>query len=89
MKILPNHLNTLKAHLQPLDTEALRNSYRNKQFPNADLVKDLDRRYRWDLLYFSKLKIGDGVGIKGDLDLYAYMNDTHIDTALKSFIPNL
>ena len=40
-------------------------------------------RLRWDLLWGSKIKIGDGVGIKGDLNLYEYMNDNHIDTALR------
>lgn len=43
-------------------------------------------RYRWDLLYASGLKIGDGVGTTGDLNLYAYMNDTHIDTALRAIV---
>lgn len=43
-------------------------------------------RYRWDLLYASKLKIGDGAGTKGELNLYAYMNDTHIDTALRAIV---
>jgi len=41
------------------------------------------KRYRWDLLHYSGLKIGDGVGIQGDLNLYAYLHDKHIDTALK------
>jgi hypothetical protein len=31
----------------------------------------------------SGLKIGDGKGMSGDIDLYAYMNDDHIDTALR------
>lgn len=42
-----------------------------------------DKRYRWDLLWKSGLKIGDGAGMPGDLDLYAYANDDHIDTALR------
>jgi len=40
-------------------------------------------RWRWDCLYRCGLKIGDGIGMPGDLNLYAYMDDTHIDTALK------
>lgn len=40
-------------------------------------------RYRWDMLWRTKLRIGDGAGAPGDLDLYAYMNDDHIDTALR------
>lgn len=45
-------------------------------------------RLRWDLLYASKLKIGDGVGMDG-LPLYAYMNDDHIDTALRNICKEL
>ena len=42
-----------------------------------------DKRWRWDLLWRSGLKIGDSVGMPGDLNLYDYCNDTHIDTALR------
>lgn len=44
------------------------------------------RRYRWDILRATKLKIGDSVGAPGDLNLYDYMNDDHIDTALKAAV---
>lgn len=35
-------------------------------------------RYRWDLLYRSKFSI---------LHMYNYLNDDHIDTALKAIVP--
>ena len=35
----------------------------------------LPKRARWDLLWFSGLKIGDGMGMPG-LPLYAYLDDT-------------
>lgn len=44
------------------------------------------KRLRWDLLYASKLKLGDGVGTHGDVNVYAYANDEHIDTALRSIM---
>lgn len=88
MKIKPEHLDVLKSAIAPLDTEQMREIYRRGDFPNADKVKDLAMRYRWDLFYLSKIKIGDGVGMSG-LPLYGYMNDSHIDTALKSFIPDI
>lgn len=88
MKIKPEHLSVIREAICPLDTEALREKYRNGDFPRSDQTKDLSMRYRWDLLYLSKLKIGDGVGMPG-LPLYQYMIDTHIDTALKSFIPDI
>jgi hypothetical protein len=55
----------------------------------AQRYKEANRshmRFRWDVLYASKLKIGDGVGSKGDVDLYAYMNDDHIDSALQAIM---
>jgi hypothetical protein len=45
-----------------------------------------EMRFRWDLLWASNIKIGDGIGVKSDIDLYAYMNDNHIDTALKAYV---
>lgn len=38
-------------------------------------------RYRWDILWSSKLKIGSSTA-PGDLNLYDYLDDTHIDSAL-------
>lgn len=43
-------------------------------------------RFRWDVLWKSGLKIGDGVGMSGDVNLYAYANDDHIDTALRAIM---
>lgn len=89
LKITGADLEKLKAAVSPLDTQQRREIYRTGKFPRAELVKDLNKRYRWDLLYASRLKIGDGLGIKGDVDLYAYLNDNHIDSALRSFVPPL
>jgi hypothetical protein len=41
------------------------------------------KRYRWDMLEKSGIKIGDGVNIFGDVNIYAYANKKHIDTALR------
>lgn len=41
------------------------------------------KRYRWDLLEKSGIKIGDGISIDGDVNIYAYANNTNIDTALR------
>ncbi|MFT7261099.1 MAG: hypothetical protein ACI9MS_002973 [Glaciecola sp.] len=32
----------------------------------------------------SNIKIGDGIDIVGDVNIYAYANNTHIDTALRN-----
>lgn len=83
MKIKPEDLTKLKAAVKPYDTAELRTYYLDNPRGN-----DRNMRFRWDLLRLSGLKIGDGKGMSG-LPLYAYMNDDHIDTALRSFIPDL
>lgn len=88
MKIKDADLQALRAAVCPLDTDARRNRYRRGDFPHATRVKDLSKRYRWDLIHDSGLKIGDGVGMSG-LPLYAYLNDDHIDTALRSLVPDI
>jgi len=41
-----------------------------------------DMRFRWDLLHLSKLCPGYGHN-DSDWPVYDYLNDTHIDTALR------
>lgn len=89
LKIKPEDLQKLKSAIAPLDTSHRRELYRSGRFPRAEAVRDLNMRYRWDLLNASGLKIGDGVGIPGDLNLYQYLNDAHIDSALRSIVPAL
>lgn len=89
MKIRPLHFEKLKAAVSPFDTPARREQYLAGNFPRADKVKDLDMRYRWDTLYASKLAIEDCGSGANNLNLYSYMNDSHIDTALKAIIPPL
>jgi hypothetical protein len=42
------------------------------------------KRFRWDLLEQSSIKIGDGINLDGDVNIYAYANNRHIDTALRN-----
>ncbi len=41
------------------------------------------KHYRWDMLEKSEIKIGDGINIDGDVNIYGYANKNHIDTALR------
>lgn len=41
------------------------------------------KRYRWDMLEKSGIKIGDGINVDGDVNIYAYANKNHMDTALR------
>ena len=76
MKITPSDYTTLKQFVEPHMTQARANVY-----VQAGLSP---MRFRWDCLYASKIRIGDGVGTDGDILLYAYCDDTHIDTALRA-----
>lgn len=88
MKMQPEHLEVLRKAIQPLDTDLRRNQYRRGDFPHSARVRDLSKRYRWDLLHASRLKLGDGKGMSG-LPVYGYLDDTHIDTALRSIVPDI
>ena len=83
MKIKPDHLKRLREAISAVDTPARRAKYLAGDFPRSDAVKDIDRRYRWDALY-------DALPAAWVCDyLYPYMNDTHIDTALRAIVPPL
>lgn len=40
--------------------------------------------YRWELLAQSAIIIGDGINVDGDVNIYAYANKAHLDTALRN-----
>ena len=75
MKIQAAHFAHIQTVVSTLDTAELRKEYRE-----AGLS---DKRYRWDLTYKANLTqyICD--------TLYPYLNDTHIDTALRSMVKPL
>lgn len=70
MKITQEHYQHLSAQISPLNTAELRAAYEGLSA----------KRYRWDLLYRAGLStwICD--------NLYPYLDDTHIDTALRSIV---
>lgn len=76
MKMTAVHLTELAEKITPLDTDERREQYRQGLFPRADRVKDLDQRYRWDLLW-------DACAFGSDWSDY---KDSHIDTALRSIV---
>jgi hypothetical protein len=76
------HQEILRAAIIPLDTAERRAQYRSGNFPRADAVQDLDKRYRWDLLWAS-----GAMCLLWDSD--ADYKDAHIDTALRSVVPSL
>jgi len=73
----------MAAAIKPLDTELRRQFYRAGEYPRAEVTKDVDRRYRWDLFNAAGLS-------RFAVDtLYRYCADPHIDSALKSIVPPL
>jgi len=82
MKITPSDYTTLK--------NLLRDTVKKYQTDYPVYAKNgWYTKYRWDVLHKSGIKIGDGVGIAGNIHLYAYLNDSHIDTALRKIIREL
>lgn len=75
MKIKPEHLQTLVDNITHFDTNELRCQYRAQGLS--------DKRYRWDLAYMS-----NSTRFICDV-LYVYMDDTHIDTALRKIVKSL
>lgn len=48
-----------------------------------------EKRFRWDLLHLCNIRIGNSVGMPGPFPFYDYLDDNHIDTALKSIVKDL
>ena len=82
MKIPKDVVEAMREAISPLDTEDARERYRSGNFPRANTVKNLDERYRWDLLWASRFDV---------TELYDQFsaNSTHIDTALRSIVKPL
>jgi hypothetical protein len=83
MKMAAPDFAALKAAIEPLDTAERRQVYREGKFARAELVKDLDTRYRWDLYW-------QAGGLHGVLpDVTHDYKDAHIDTALRNIVAPL
>lgn len=85
LKITQYHFDVLHDAIHDLLAERpdIINLYETGQFRNSNKVKDINKRFRWDMLQCS---IGSGWVSS---NLYGYMNDTHIDNALKKIVPTI
>lgn len=82
MAKIPNEtVEQLRELMAPADTPERRARYLAGDFPRADRVQDLDKRYRWDL-FWEKVNIGH-------LLPGPTLKDAHIDTALRKVVPPL
>jgi hypothetical protein len=88
MKIKPEHLAHMKQAID--DTLSTHNPngelvayYEREEFARANKVGDLQKRFCFDLMY------GAGLTHFVCKELYPYLNDNHIYTALKSICPKI
>ena len=81
MKIKAEHYEHMKQAISKVDKEIA--ASHKASLKDDPRVKDIDKRFRWDLLYAAKLSIW-----MCD-NLYSYMNDDHVDTALKNIVKEL
>ena len=83
MRIGPAAVQALAEAIAIFDIAERREVYRSGAFPRSEAVKDLDRRYRWDLFWL----------VQGTSILLAHTEgdllDSHIDTALRQIVPPL
>ena len=83
MKITTEHFDFLKTEItQVLEKYPnLVKEYESGDFPRSDKVQDLQKRFCFDVLF--------GAGLSGWVadNLYGYLNDDHIFTALKKICP--
>jgi hypothetical protein len=85
MRVTTEHLTMLREAVAPLDTPERRARYIARDIPRADLVQDIDKRYRWDLFHAADPR---SVLLATFYDRGGY-HDAHIDTALRAVVPPL
>ena len=83
MKATPDQLATVRQALTPLDTPERRARYLAGDFPNADKVRDIDTRYRWDTYY---LAVDSGALT---YDTLRNLNGAQTETVLRKVVPAL
>lgn len=83
MKIKKEHFDYLKSEIETTLKQypEIASEYEKGNFPRSERVKDLQKRFCFDLSY--------GAGLNQFIckELYPYMNDDHLYTALKRICP--
>lgn len=81
MKIKTEHYNHLKTEIQKIPVYQILEH--GKAVKASNTYKDYNMRMRWDILHMLSMSswLCD--------NLYTYMNDNHIDTALKAIMKEL
>ena len=85
MKIKNEHFEHLKGEIESLLEKypGIVYEYQTGNFPRSDKVKNLQKRFCFDIVY------GAGLSKWVSDNLYPYMNDDHLYTALKRIVPTV
>ena len=86
MKMLASDFERLKEGVEGVLSlyPTARERYAARQFPRAEITNDVNQRFRWDVAH--QLFRKDRRLVE---HLYTYLNDTHIDTALRAIVPDV
>lgn len=80
------HLSSIiEPYILALNTEQNRQLYKDGNFHNADKVKDINTRFRFDILYAIPSNVRNDFYSKA----YKIGNDNHVNSLLKSLIKDL
>lgn len=88
MKMLTEHFDHMKKAidavlLQYNQDNKLVKVYQSGDYPRSEFTKDVQRRFCFDLLF------GAGLNKFASDNLYSYLDDEHIFTALKTICPKI
>lgn len=95
MKILYKHYNALEeaiykglfSHIEKMESletiQDIIEVYESGRFVNSEKTKDLNKRFRWDCFWAGKRFFPENLMP----ELYEYLDDSHIDTALRKICP--
>lgn len=86
MKIQPEHYKTLVNALKAV--KAAHPKISPQSYAANKIGKDTAKRFRWDALHAAKFDVEKGRSWVNDV-LYKYMDDNHIDTALKKAVKDV
>jgi len=89
MKFTIEHLDILKAGIDKVleNNPTAAQAYEEGRFARSESVKNLQKRFCFDVFYASGVKIGDGIGTQGDI--VGDYTDDHLFTALKAVCPKV
>ena len=82
MKIAKETVEAMRQRIAPLDTDEVRNAYREGRFPRSEGVRNLDMRYRWDLYHAARGR--EALMVDGEYP--QDLTTEHIDTALRRIV---